>query len=173
MLSASGEHGLVDQRRYFNKSVAGEDLSRYYLLRRGEFAYNRSAMRGYPFGATKRLDEYEEGALSPLYLCFCIRDERLDSDFLVHLFDSGLLDRQLRRITRVGGRAHGLLNVGASDYFAITIPLPEPDEQRRIAEVLSDCNREINLLDRLKQQLEIQKRSIVARLLSGDIAVPA
>jgi type I restriction enzyme S subunit len=173
VLSATGEHGLVDQRRYFNKSVAGADISGYYLLKRGEFAYNRSAMQGYPFGATKRLDDYPEGALSTLYLCFCIKDERLNSDFLVHLFESGMLERQLRRITRVGGRAHGLLNVTASDYLAITIPLPTFEEQRRISRVLNDCEREIGLLDRLQQQLEIQKRAIFARLLSGEIAVPA
>ncbi len=173
VLSATGEHGLVDQRRYFNKSVAGKDLSRYYLLKRGEFAYNRSAMHGYPFGATKRLDEYAEGALSTLYLCFCIRDERLNSDFVVHLFESGLLDRQLRRITRVGGRAHGLLNVTSADYFAMTIPLPTLDEQRRISRVLNDCVREVDLLARLQHQLALQKRDVFARLLAGEVSARA
>ncbi len=173
VLSATGERGLVNQRSYFNRSVAGNDISNYYLLKRGEFAYNRSSMNGYPFGATKRLDGYAEGALSTLYTCFRIKDARLDSDFLVHLFESGLLDRQLRRITKVGGRAHGLLNVTASDYFAITIPLPCLDEQRRISRILNDCAREIGLLERLQHQLEIQKGAMFARLLAGGIAVPA
>lgn len=171
VLSASGEHGLVDQRRYFNKSVAGEDISRYYLLKRGEFAYNRSAMRGYPFGASKRLDEYEEGALSTLYSCFAIKDARLDTDYLVHLFESGVLNRQLRRIVRVGGRAHGLLNITASEYFAIGIPLPEPDEQRRIAGLLNACSHEIALLERLRQQTVLAKNDVLASLLRGACSV--
>lgn len=71
VLTASGAQGLVDQRGYFRRRVAGVDLTKYYELRQGEFAYNRSAMIGYPFGATKRLDEHQAGALSTLYLLFC------------------------------------------------------------------------------------------------------
>jgi type I restriction enzyme S subunit len=171
VLTASGEHGLVDQRRYFNRSVASADLSRYYLLKNGEFAYNRSAMNGYPYGATKRLDALEEGALSTLYLCFAIDDHRLDSDYLKHIFDSGILNRQLRPIVRIGGRAHGLLNVSDEDYFSINIPFPPIEEQRRIANVLNGLNRELNLIESLREQVEAQKRALLARLLDGDFSV--
>ena len=34
--------GLVDQRTYFGKTVASKDMSGYYLLQNGEFAYNKS-----------------------------------------------------------------------------------------------------------------------------------
>jgi type I restriction enzyme S subunit len=168
VLTASGEHGLVDQRRYFNRSVAGADLSRYYLLKRGEFAYNRSAMNGYPYGATKRLDEHDEGALSTLYLCFSISDPNLNSDFLKHVFDSGVLNRQLRPIVRVGARAHGLLNVTDEDYLSITIPFPELIEQVRIASVLNTLDREIALLAAQRVQTELYKRSLLSKLLSGE-----
>jgi type I restriction enzyme S subunit len=173
VLTASGEIGLVDQRRYFNRSVAGADLTKYYLLRKGEFAYNRSAMKGYPYGATKRLDEHEEGALSTLYLCFAISDPNLHPDFLKHVFESRVLNRQLRPIVRVGARAHGLLNVTEDDYLSISIPLPELDEQRRIAEVLNDSDREIDLLTALCDQIALQKRALLSKLLSGEIPVPA
>jgi type I restriction enzyme S subunit len=173
VLTASGEHGLVDQRRYFNRSVAGTNLTKYYLLRKGEFAYNRSAMTGYPYGATKRLDEHEEGALSTLYLCFAISNPNLDSDFLKHVLESGVLNRQLRPIVRVGARAHGLLNVTEDDYLSISIPLPELDEQRRIAAVLSDLDREIDLLTALRDEIALQKRALLSKLLSGEIPLPA
>jgi type I restriction enzyme S subunit len=172
VLTASGEHGLVDQRRYFNRSVAGADLSKYYLLRKGEFAYNRSAMNGYPYGATKRLDEHDEGALSTLYLCFAITDDKLDSDFLKHVFDSGVLDRQLRPIVRVGARAHGLLNVADDDFLSISIPFPELDEQQRIAELLTALNREIDLLAAQREKVDDYRRALLSRLLSGSLAVP-
>jgi len=171
VLTASGEHGLVDQRRYFNRTVAGADLSRYYLLKSGEFAYNRSAMNGYPYGATKRLDEHEEGVLSTLYLCFSICDSNLDSDFLSHIFESGVLNRQLRPIVRVGARAHGLLNVTDDDYLSVTIPFPELDEQTRIVSVLNNLDREIALLEAQRSQSELHKRSLLSRLLSGELQV--
>jgi type I restriction enzyme S subunit len=170
VLTASGEHGLVDQRHYFKRRVASVDLRSYYALRQGEFAYNRSAMLGYPFGATKRLDAYEAGALSTLYLCFAISDPCLDSDYLTHVFESGVLDRQLRRIARVGARAHGLLNVTDDDFFDLSIPLPEPDEQRRIAGVLKLIDREIQLLMSEKTHIAKKKSAVVHRLLAGELS---
>lgn len=173
VLTASGEHGLVDQRRYFNRNVAGADLSRYWLLKKGEFAYNRSAMKGYPYGATKRLEEHEEGALSTLYLCFAIKDTQLDSDFLEHVFDSGVLNRQLRPIVRVGARAHGLLNVSDEDYLSINIPFPKIEEQRRIAAALNTMDREIDLLAAQREQVENFRRALLSLLLSGSLVVPS
>ena len=146
VLTASGEHGLVDQRRYFNRNVAGLDLSRYLLLRKGEFAYNRSAMNGYPFGATKRLEEHEEGALSTLYLCFEIKDSQLDSDYLKHVFDSGVLNRQLRPIVRVGGRRTWAVECFGRRLLFNSHSVPEHEEQRQIADLLNMLDRELDLL---------------------------
>jgi len=171
VLTASGERGLVDQRRYFNRTVAGADLTKYYLLKRGEFAYNRSAMNGYPFGATKRLDEHDEGALSTLYLCFSVSDPQLDSDYLKHIFESGALNRQLRPIARVGARAHGLLNVSDEDFLSISIPLPAIDEQLRIAKVLNASERGLTLLAGLKAKIEVLKHALLTRLLLNEIAI--
>ena len=170
-LTASGEYGLVDQRSYFNRKITGSDLRRYYLLKRGEFAYNRSAMKGYPYGAIKRLDEHEAGALSTLYLCFAIRDLGLDSDYLMHVFESGVLNRQLRPIVRIGARAHGLLNVNEEDFLSINIPVPELDEQRRIAGVLNLIDQELAETDQLRAKLELLKRGLLIKLLSDELEV--
>ena len=62
-LTIASIEGLVDQRTYFGKTVASKDMSGYYLLQNGEFAYNKSYSKGYPVGSIKRLDKYEKGAL--------------------------------------------------------------------------------------------------------------
>ena len=41
-LTISAQYGLIDQRDFFSKVVASADMSGYYLLRKGEYAYNRS-----------------------------------------------------------------------------------------------------------------------------------
>ena len=172
VLTASGEHGLVDQREFFNRSVAGKDLSKYYLLKKGEFAYNRSAMKGYPFGAIKRLDRYDQGVLSTLYFCFELVDtKRCDSNYLRQFFEAHLLDRQLRRITQVGGRAHGLLNINNKDFYNMTIVLPSLEEQKRIAEVLNTQDREIELLIKKLGLLKEQKKGLMQQLLTGNVRV--
>jgi hypothetical protein len=147
-LTASGEYGLIDQSAFFNRSVAGHHLKDYYLLKKGEFAYNRSSMKNYPYGAIKRLDRYEEGILSTLYICFSITNNHGNSNYFRHLFESGLLNRQLRTITQVGSRAHGLLNVALKDFLNIKVPQPSHEEQVSIAEVLSSADNEINQLEK-------------------------
>ena len=61
-LTISSADGLIDQRNFFNKVVASKDMSGYYLLKNGEFAYNKSYSKGYDFGSIKRLELYDEGA---------------------------------------------------------------------------------------------------------------
>lgn len=55
-------------------------MSGYYLLQKGEFAYNKSYSVGFDFGSIKRLEKYDQGALSTLYICFALN--RFDSDFI-------------------------------------------------------------------------------------------
>lgn len=172
VLTASGRHGLVDQRGYFDRKVSGDSLEKYYLLKRGEFAYNRSAMSGYPFGAIKRLDAHPCGAVSTLYHCFALKNRESDSDFFKHLFEAGLLNHQLRRICQVGGRAHGLLNVTAGDFENMAVPVPSKEEQMRIATVLNGCENEIGQLYDQLEALRAQKKGLMNQLLTGLIRVP-
>lgn len=85
-LTISSKDGLVDQITYFNKQVSSEDMSGYYLLKNGEFAYNKSYSVGFDFGSINRLDRYQLGALSTLYICFSLTKH--NSDFMRTYFDS-------------------------------------------------------------------------------------
>jgi type I restriction enzyme S subunit len=162
---------LIDQSVFFNRSVAGQSLEAYYLLKKREFAYNRSSMKNYPYGAIKRLDRYEEGILSTLYICFSIKNDGGYSDYFKHLFESGLLNRELRGIAQVGARAHGLLNVTLKDFLSINVLQPSHEEQSSIAQVLSAADNEINQLEKKLKALEKQKRGLMQKLLTGEIRV--
>ena len=73
-LTISAQYGLIDQNEFFDKRVASKDVSGYYLIENGEFAYNKSTSTDAPWGAIKRLDRYENGVLSTLYIGYgCIR----------------------------------------------------------------------------------------------------
>jgi len=172
VLTGSGEHGLIDQRDYYSRRVASDDVSSYYLVKRGEFAYNRSSSNGYPFGAIKRLNDYEEGVLSTLYLVFRIRDGvPVDSNFLDHIFESGYFIAQLGRLCREGARSHGLLNITADEFFSMHMQLPGIKEQQRIEAVLSACDGEIELLEKQLERLKEQKRGLMQKLLTGEVRV--
>lgn len=168
-LTVSAQRGLVEQSSYFAKQIAAADNDHYLLLKRSEFAYNRSASTGYPLGAIKRLDSFDEGIVSTLCLCFGIADEeKTDSDFLVGLIEAGLLNRELRAIAHEGARSHGLLNVTAKDFFNIRVKLPDIEEQRAMAEILRDMDTELALRRSQRDELKTQKRALMQKLLSGE-----
>jgi len=170
VLTASGEHGLIDQEEFFNKRVAAKNLNGYFHLKRGEFAYNRSSMKGYPFGAIKRLDRYEDGVLSTLCLCISLRpNSGISSDYAAQLFDSGQLDRELRPIARVGARAHGLLNVTPADFMAVSFPLPPIPEQEKIAAILSSVDEAIQATQAVIEQTRRVKEGLLQELLTRGI----
>ena len=45
-LTISAQYGLVDQVTYFNNRVASQNISNYYLVKNGEFAYNNPVKAG-------------------------------------------------------------------------------------------------------------------------------
>lgn len=159
-LTISAQYGIVNQNIFFNKTIASKDLSNYYLLNKGEFAYNKSYSNGHPFGAIKRLDSYEEGVLSSLYICF-VPNKNVISDYLVQYFETNKWHKEISMIAVEGARNHGLLNIAIGDFFETLHRLPEKEEQKKIAEILSLMDEKISLqsekLDlKMKMELIIQ-----------------
>ena len=159
-LTISSKDGLVDQISYFNKPVASKDMSGYYLLRNGEYAYNKSYSVGYDFGSIKRLDRYPMGALSTLYICFALKKH--DTDFIKVYFDSLKWYKEIYMISAEGARNHGLLNVPTDESFATKHYLPENDvEQRKIADFLIALDRRIDAQQSLVDNLKKYKRGLL------------
>ena len=162
-LTISSKDGLVDQVSYFNKTVASKDMSGYYLLKNGEYAYNKSYSVGYDFGSIKRLDRYSMGALSTLYICFALK--RHDSDFIKAYFDSLKWYREIYMISAEGARNHGLLNVPTEEFFDTKHYLPENTvEQRKIADFLITLDRRIDAQQSLVDNLKKYKRGLSSSL---------
>lgn len=160
-LTISAQYGLVDQISFFNKVVASADMSNYYLLRQGEFAYNKSYSSDYPWGAIKRLDRYPQGALSSLYICFAVND-KVDSDFAVHYFESSKWHREVSNIAGEGARNHGHLNIAVGDFFDTKHRLPSSkEEQKKIAALLNLITERIATQIKIIEKLESLIRGIV------------
>lgn len=172
VVTISAQRGFVKQTDFFNKTVASDTLNNYYLVEKGEFCYNKSYSNGYPWGATKRLLDFDKAVVTTLYICFGIRDIKSNSgDFFEHYFEANLLDRGLTRIAHEGGRAHGLLNVTPSDFFNLQITIPSLEEQSAIAQVLQTAGKEIELLKTKLEQQKLQKKGLMQVLLTGKVRV--
>lgn len=142
-LTISAQYGLVDQVSFFNKTVASKDMSGYYLLKNREFAYNKSYSNDYPWGAIKRLDLYDMGCLSTLYICFKTNDNIVNSNYLVHYFESSKWHKQVADIAGEGARNHGLLNIGVNDFFNTKHAVPTIENQIKIAGFLDLIEKRI------------------------------
>lgn len=173
-LTISSLDGLVDQRDYFKKTVASKDMSGYFLLQNGEFAYNKSYSVGFDYGSIKRLDKCPCGALSTLYICFGLKPNvDIDSDYLTHYFDSQKWNSEVAAICAEGARNHGLLNVSTSDFFDINIMSPSFSEQRKIADFLSAVDDVIATQQAEVDAWEQRKKGVMQKLFSQEVRFKA
>ena len=160
-LTISAKYGLVDQITFFNKIVASTDMSNYYLLKKGEFAYNKSYSNDYPWGAIKRLDNYEQGVLSALYICFTTHDN-VESDFILQYFESPKWHKSVSEIAVEGARNHGLLNISVQDFFQTYHYVPkEKKEQTKIATLLHLIDERISTQNKIIEDLKKLKSAII------------
>ncbi|MGC7786267.1 restriction endonuclease subunit S [Staphylococcus epidermidis] len=167
-LTISGQLGLIDQIEYFNKSVSSKNLTGYTLIKKGEFAYNKSYSNGYPLGAIKKLERYDLGILSSLYICFSF-NENIDKNFMKNYFESTKWYREVANIAVEGARNHGLLNIPVNDFFNININLPIQYEQEKIGKFFSKLDQQIELKEKKLELLEQQKRGYMQKLFSQEL----
>ena len=162
-LTISAQHGLIDQRLFFNAQVASRDMSGYYLLRQGEFAYNKSTSADSPWGAIKRLTRYEKGCVSTLYICFALLNA--NPDYLVTYYETNRWHKAVQMIAAEGARNHGLLNIAPDDFFDTMVSLPESQaEQQTIGAFFSRLDDLITLHQRKLELLQDIKKSLLDKM---------
>lgn len=168
VVTISAQRGFVLQTDFFNKNIASEITENYFLVEKGEFCYNKSYSNGYPWGATKRLKDFDKAVVTTLYICFGVNDiMKTNAEFFEQYFGENLLDKGLTKIAHEEGRAHGLLNVTPSDFFSLKVTVPTFEEQTAIARVLQVADMEINLLTAKAEKLRELKKGLMQQLLTG------
>ncbi len=162
-LTISAQDGLIDQNDFFNKQVASRDVTGYFLVKNGEFAYNKSYSNGYPWGAIKRLDKYDMGVLSTLYIVF--RPTEINSQFLVSYYDTTRWYREVSKNAAEGARNHGLLNIAPTDFFNTLLVVPKiVDEQEKIGSFFKQMDNTIALHQRKLDLLKEQKKGFLQKM---------
>ena len=169
-LTIASQYGLIDQRDFFNKVVAAKDMSNYYLLKKGEFAYNKSYSNGFDYGSIKRLNAYEQGCLSTLYICFGITSDDVESDYLECYFDTLKWYEDVSQICAEGARNHGLLNVDTKAFFdEVTIEMPSSkEEQKKISAYLNNLDNLITLHQRKCDTLKSIKKYMLQNMFPKE-----
>lgn len=160
VLSVTNQKGFVLPEEQFSKRVASDNIENYKIIKQGQFGYNPSRLNVGSFG---RLDTFEEGILSPLYVIFSLKDQLINSDF----FLAWMLSEETKQ--RVKGSSQGSVRESVSFNALASFPLylPPLDEQRAIAAVLDAADRELSLLEQKAARLRGEKKALMQQLLTG------
>lgn len=167
VLTISAQQGLISQLDYYNTLYASEDKTGYFLLQKGDFAYNKSYSTDYAYGAIKQLEKYEKGIVSPLYICFSANKDT-NADFYRQYFEAGRFNREIYKIAQEGARNHGLLNVSTPEFFSAALVYPPVAEQKKIAQILAQCDKVIELKQELIAELNHLKKALLQAMFPAE-----
>lgn len=159
MLSAG--NGFIMQSEKYSRDNAGQSLKKYILLKQGELAYNHGASKAKQFGCCYELTG-PEARIPYVYHCFKINNHEY-TPFIAMALNNAKMDRQLKRLVSSSVRMDGLLNISFEDYMSVTIHLPSPSEQKRIADFLQKIDERITAQEKLLASLKKYKRGLLSR----------
>jgi len=168
-MSVTSGVGLIPQIEKFGREIAGSAYKNYYVIKKNDFAYNKSATKQFPEGYISMLTEYEEAALpNSIFTCFRIIDKECDPRFFDHLFHNNYHGSWLRKYIEVGSRAHGSLSVKTQHLWAMPIALPRLEEQQKIADCLSLLDDLINAEVKKLRFLKAHKKGLMQRMFPAE-----
>ena len=169
LMSVNTGQGLITQIEKFGREIAGSAYKNYYVIKKGDFAYNKSATKQYPEGYISMLTEYEEGALpNSIFTCFRVIDKNTYSKIFDHLFHANYHGSWLRQYIKIGGRANGALSIDNRHLWAMPITLPEFEEQQKIADCLSSMDDLITAEDKKLLALKQYKKGLMQKLFPAE-----
>lgn len=167
-LTISAQHGLIAQEDFFNRRIASTQLKGYYLIKNGEFAYNKSYSSEYPVGAIKCLTEYDMGVLSTLYIVFSLANH-IEPYWFTSYFETSIWHSEILKRAAEGARNHGLLNISSDDFFDIPIFIPkDKDEQIIISKYFSRLDSLISAQEQKVEKLRSLKKSFLEKMFVSN-----
>ena len=161
VLSITNHSGFALPENLFKRRVASADVTNYKIVKKGQYAYNPSAINT---GSIGRLDNWSDGIISPMYIVFALDEKVVDSDYFLHWLSSSEAKQKIKK--SVQGSVRKM--VSYDDLGAIPICLPNISIQRNIANILNTAQQEINLLKKLAERYRTQKHGLMQKLLSGE-----
>lgn len=162
VLTLSAEYGIIPQGDYFGKKIAGDNLERYLKIIRNDFVYNDRTTKAYPFGTIKRLAVCDSGLVSPIYKCFRFKEGE-NPLFWNWYFESGFHEEELNKLVNEGART-GRFNISIEKFLSISVWLPKPKEQTKIADCLSSLDDLITSESQKIEALKTHKKGLMRRL---------
>ncbi|MFM9975562.1 MAG: restriction endonuclease subunit S [Beijerinckiaceae bacterium] len=161
VLTNSAEHGVVDQRDYFEKDIANPGtLEGYFIIEKGDYVYNPRVSNLAPVGPIHKND-VGLGVMSPLYTVFFF--DSVKNDFYLHYFKTPHWHQYLRHVSNSGAR-HDRMAISADDFINMPVPVSNPPEQQKIADCLTSIDALIAAEAEKLEALKDHKKGLMQQL---------
>ncbi len=151
-ISESMLRGISNQK-HFQKAktnTIGVDLTKYRIVRNGQFAFNRATTRNGD-KISIALRQGKDCIVSPSYRIFKSKDENiLNSEYLMMWFKRPEFDRYARYKSH--GSAHEFFDY--DEMCEVELPIPSIEKQRAIVKEYNTVVNRIKLNEQFNQKLE-------------------
>lgn len=169
LMSVTSGVGLIPQAEKFGREIAGDSYKNYIVIRKYDFAYNKSATKQFPEGYISMLEKYDVAAVpNSIFTCFRITDNEAYPPFFDYLWHNNYHGYWLRKYIEVGARAHGALSVDTKHLWSMPLALPDFNEQQKIADCLSSIDDLIDAESRKLKALEKYKKGLLQKLFPAE-----
>jgi type I restriction enzyme S subunit len=159
-----GKYAIRRQVEHFTRSVASANLSNYQLLTPGDFVYD--PMSAY-YGAIGRYAGSAPGIVSPAYTVIRLLDG-INPIFVEGLLKSHYIAFELGNRSSQGNREGKRRTLRSEEFSSISFMLPPRQDQDRIAGIISEFVRDLELTAKSRDALAEQKRGLMQKLLTGE-----
>jgi type I restriction enzyme S subunit len=166
-VSISAGIGFVPQAEKFGRDISGNQYQLYTLVSDGDFVFNKGNSLKFPQGCVYQLQGWGQVAAPNVFICFRLKDGYSDG-FFRNCFEQNMHGRQLKKHITSGARSNGLLNISKENFFGVEIPIPNPTEQKKIAECLSSVDEVTAAQARKVDALKTQKKGLMQQLFPRE-----
>ncbi|MGJ3962417.1 restriction endonuclease subunit S [Limosilactobacillus mucosae] len=172
ILTISAANGWMNQKDRFSQIIAGNELKKYTLLKKGELSYNHGNSKLAKYGTVFVQDSHDKALVPRVYHSFKMVAQN-NPYFIEYLFASGLPNKELSKIVTSGARMDGLLNINKKEFFSIKLNNPSSEEQSSVAKLFQSLDKTITLHEEQHRQLEQLKKALLQKMFADETGYPA
>ena len=149
-----------------DKMSVDNPCSSQFVLKEGDIVFART---GATVGKTY-LYKTSDGELvyAGFLICFSLNENEVVPYYIKAYTETSMYNKWVRVISQRSGQP----GINSFEYGSLGLPIPPLAEQKKIAEILCTWDDAIEKQSKLIEKLELRKRGLMQRLLTGKTRLP-
>lgn len=161
------ENGVSPKTDRYNRSFLVKGDKKYKVTKFNDLVYNPANLK---YGAISVNKNPDSVLISPIYETLYVKDtNKYDIDFFKYFLTTSEMISYYK--SKVEGTLVERSAVKVDQFLLFTIDVPEYNVQKRVTNHLNTIDKSIDILKRQKEMLELQKKGLMQRLLTGQLRV--